>query len=239
MKIEYMTLPQNRSVILLAACLAFCKAAAFAGEDKVQQVPGFGQVVDPDGDCKLEASDGKLKITLPGTKVHDLSGVREENSRNAPRVLQEVEGNFTATVKVTCALEPARQEKNNSFNGAGLLVWESDKNFMRLERNLWVTPDGERVSYAPLFEYWHNNQCNTLKGGTTTPYFQGASTYLKITRAGDEFKTAVSHDGSKWMETDSVTATMPKKVKVGVAAINSAPNAFSVEFSDLKVDKGK
>jgi len=234
-----MTLQQNRRVIFLAACLAFCNTAALAGEDKVQQVPDFGRVVDPDGDSKIEANDGKLKITLPGTKVHDLSGVREENRRTAPRVLKEVVRDFAATVKVTCALEPARQEKNNSFNGAGLLVWENDKNFMRMERNLWVTPDGQRVSYAPLFEYWHNNQCNTLKGGTTTPYFKGASTYLRITRAGDEFKTAVSHDGGKWMETDSVTATMPRKVKVGVAAINSAPNAFTAEFSDLKVDKRK
>lgn len=65
---------------------------------------GWGSVTNSDGDCTFKADKGKLTITVPGN-LHDLHPNR---GMNAPRVLQEVEGDFTATVKVTCALTPGK-----------------------------------------------------------------------------------------------------------------------------------
>ena len=54
----------------------------------------WGSPFDPTGDCSISESGGTLVITVPGG-IHDMSGVRDDRNRTAPRVLQEVEGDFT------------------------------------------------------------------------------------------------------------------------------------------------
>jgi regulation of enolase protein 1 (concanavalin A-like superfamily) len=198
----------------------------------------WGSPFDPTGDCTIKESGGTLVITVPGG-IHDMSGVREDRNRTAPRVLQEVEGDFTFSVKVTAEFDPPAQPGSNAFNGAGILVFDSDQNFLRLERNLWTTPDGRKVNYAPLFEYWYHNQMKSQEQGSPLPFFKGKSTFLRLERAGNQFTASVSDDGIEWEETNSTSAEFPTRVKVGVSAVNTAATQFTVQFSDLALVKAK
>ena len=195
-------------------------------------VPGFGQLVDPVGDCTVKEENGKAALTV-GTN-RNLSGYFPENNK-APRILQDVQGDFTVTVKVTGDFNPPSREKANAFNGAGLLIWDTEQNFIRVERNIWVTPDSRRLSYIPLIEHWKDGKNMTPRPGTDRPFWKGKSTYLRIKRVGDEFTIGVSHDGSQWLDMDTVTAKLPDKIKVGVAAINNSDQPFMVEFSEFKL----
>src|SRR6185295_19253047 len=54
-------------------------------------LPGWGKITNPDGDCKFSVRDGELLINVPGTNgPHDLAA--DVNRVNAPRVLQPVRG---------------------------------------------------------------------------------------------------------------------------------------------------
>ena len=58
----------------------------------------WGKIIDPEGDCKLTFEADKLDCSIPG-KDHALSS--EVHRTTAPRVLQEVTGDFSVQVKVS------------------------------------------------------------------------------------------------------------------------------------------
>ncbi|MGL6073805.1 MAG: DUF1349 domain-containing protein [Fimbriiglobus sp.] len=215
----------------------FALPLSSADDNKPQVIKGWGQVIDPDGDCKVTEDKGKLTIRVPG-QHHDLNPAL---ASNAPRVLQEVEGDFIATVKVTGDFKPGEkstQPAGPPFNGAGLLIWVDNKNYLRLERNIWWIPEvGKHACFTPLLEYFEDGeQQNTNPGSTTQEFFKGRSTHLRFERKGDKVLAAYSHDGKEWIAVkNGVTVDLPKKVQVGVAAINSSNKKFVVEFEEFKL----
>src|SRR4051812_8587189 len=124
----------------LLALSVLASAAGPANEPETRTrskaVEGWGEAVDPAGDCNFEVKEGRLRITVPSSdKPHDLSP--ELESSTAPRVLRPVKGDFTIEVKVGGEFEPGEkstQEGRTGYTGAGLVVFADEKNFVRLER---------------------------------------------------------------------------------------------------------
>jgi regulation of enolase protein 1 (concanavalin A-like superfamily) len=230
-----MKLPTQRLCPFL--CVLSVSLIAHAGSQFIRTIPGWGQVIDPDGDCTITPESGKVTITVPGT-THDLSSYHSiYKKRNAPRILREVDGDFTVEVKVSGAFDPgqaATLPETDPFNGAGLLLWANDENFLRLERNVWTTSHDSHSSYEPLFEYWKDDKDLTPDTTSTKPFFEGMSMYLRLTRQGDQIRAAVSKDGTHWTKTNSTTVQFPHSIKVGVDAINTSKQPFTVEFADFK-----
>lgn len=197
-------------------------------------IAGWGTIVDPDSDCEIRGMMDVLSVVVPATN-HNLNPSR---GLNAPRVLQKATGDFSVQVKVTADFKPGGGSTfvgGRPFNGAGLLLWAGEKNFLRLERNAYWA--GERlICYGPLIEYWREGE---FAGGNRDPvaadYFQGRSTWLRLARKGSDVSLSISHDGEEWNEVRSVAVEMPREVFVGVAAINQADEPFKVEFADFKL----
>lgn len=212
--------------------------AAHAGSDSVRNLPNWGQVNDPDGDCTIASTNEQLTISVPGT-THDLSSYHSiYKKRNAPRVLQEAAGDFTVQVKVSATFEPGKAgtlPEADPFNGAGLLLWDNDENFLRFECNVWITPRGERFSYLPLFEYWKKDKNMMTNTPSARSFSPRQPVYLRLTRQGNRISTTFSNDGVNWMQTNSVTVQFPQKIKVGVDAINTSKQPFTVEFGEFKL----
>jgi regulation of enolase protein 1 (concanavalin A-like superfamily) len=229
--------PTTQRLWLLLPAL-FLGLVAHAGNLSIHTIPGWGQVIEPDGDCTITNRDGRLTVTIPGT-THDLSSYRHiYKKRNAPRIVQEMAGDFTVQVKVSGAFEPGTAGNLPGaypFNGAGLLLWDNDENYLRLERNVWVTSKGERSSYLPLFEYWKDDKDLTQGTPSAKPFFKGQSAYLRLTRQGNQVRAAVSNNGVDWIKTGPVTVQFPQTIKVGVAAINTSKQPFTVEFAEFKL----
>lgn len=229
----------NRPLRALAVVAAALVATGpnRADDRKLLPARGWGQAVDPDGDCTLTEARGKLTITVPGT-LHDLfPGQRDPKKRNnAPRVLQAVKGDFTVLVKVTADWKPGPPLPGANtfpFNGAGLLIWDTDAQFIRFERNVWTAKDGD-WSYTTPLQYTDGRQVNASKT-TRDAFFKGRSTWLKVERAADAFTFAISHDGEKWQEAARLTAKLPASVRVGVEAVNSSADEFVVEFEEFGI----
>jgi hypothetical protein len=123
---------QRWSVVLVA--LAVLAPSTRAEDKKAQSVKDWGEVMDPDGDCIVAEKDGKLTITVPG-KYHDLWV--DKGKVNAPRDLQEVEGDFSVQVLVTGIVHPEKDTlipkivSTAPFQAGGLLIWKDDQTMVR------------------------------------------------------------------------------------------------------------
>lgn len=203
---------------------------------RITTIPSWGTVIDPDGDCTIRRNNDTLVIGIPGS-THDMwFGSPEAKHRfNAPRVLREVSGDFIARVKVTCDW---KLTSGSSYNGAGLVVWDSENQYLRLERNRYVRGSEPRGPFSGITPLYDVNQQRT-PGWRTSPeeFFRGRSTWLRIERLGARITTSVSHDGATWLQTGALATQFPDRVQVGVLAINTSPLGFVVEFDDFKVLK--
>lgn len=195
-------------------------------------VEKWGNLINADSNCKVAVAEDQITMQVPGG-IFDFSGMH--GRKNAPRILQEVTGDFTVTVRVSGAFSPGKPSPGSNslpFVSAGLMVWESDSNYLRLERNVWQDREGERWSYAPLFEYWKNGRNLRPANGTLVPYFKGTNTWLRLSRTAEQITAEVSHDGKEWIKGGSVRSQFGNKVQVGMMAINTSGTSHEVCFSE-------
>jgi regulation of enolase protein 1 (concanavalin A-like superfamily) len=223
-------------LISVLATVWLVATTSVAEEKKPQVIKGWGEVIDPDGDCTIQSEKGKVTITVP-EKNHNLA---PQIGQNAPRIPQEIEGDFTLEVKVSGDFKPTDRstlEGGRSFNGAGLLLWQDEKNFLRLERNVFRIPEQNlSVCYPPLLELYTDGQyMNTNPEPQQDTFFKGRSTYLRLERRGGIVRASLSDDGKEWPLVKELRVDFPKKLKVGVAAISTSAEPFNVEFEEFKV----
>lgn len=199
--------------------------------NKVQMIPGWGKVTDPDGDCDFSFAGGKLKVSIPGT-VHGLAV--ERGRMSAPRVLQEVQGDFIVQVKVSGAFPPGTSSlvsDRGAFQGAGLVLWQDSNNYIRLERAQLVVGE-QTMSYAN-FELRSNGH---LKGAGHAPdALEGKTTSLRLERHGDKIVASVSPDDVQWTSLEAMVVKLSKTVRVGVVAGHNTSTPLTVEFEGFKL----
>jgi len=225
------------SVFLFLCLLAFLGVPKTRGDDnKPQQITGWGTVFDPAGDCKVAEKDGKVTITIPGTH-HDLNPTPRFDNVLAPRVLQAIEGDFSIQVMVDVFARPegktASSKAGISFLAAGLLVWQDEKNFVRLLR----AANGDRGSLFAHLEVYRDGK---FVGDGYSFMSDDKATHLKLTRKANVFTFAASADGKEWTELKGRSVPigeidLPNKLNVGIAATNSTTKEFAPVFEGLSL----
>jgi regulation of enolase protein 1 (concanavalin A-like superfamily) len=191
------------------------------------KLPAWGEVTDPDGDCQLKLADSKLSIVVPGT-AHDLSA--ELKKVNAPRVLRDVQGDFIVQVKVGGALKPGpnpSMPQRLPFNSAGLLVWLDSTSYVRLERAA-IVRDG---NVQPILLFEERNKSVPVMVGAIP--LEPRPTYLRLERRDGFLFASFGFDGTAWVPLKPVRRDLPEKVKVGVAAVNTAAEPFTAELESF------
>jgi len=208
---------------------------AAAKKKAAQAVDGWGTVADPASDSTVGEKEGKLTIKVPGGN-HNLNPTCRYGT-NAPRVLQKVTGDFTIQVKVTFTDPPGTTSAVNGrpFNGAGLLIWQDEQNFLRLERNCYWDGAGQLVCYPPLIEDWIDGKYTANTAPVAATFFTGPSTWFRISRQGNSLGLSMSQGGGDWTALRNVTMDLPDEVSVGVAAVNSSTKPFTAEFEGLEL----
>jgi hypothetical protein len=190
--------------------------------------------IDPDGDCKLvDANDkeGSLKLWTPA-EPHDLYMGR----LNAPRVLLEVEGDFTVEVRILGALVAAqgleRPDRKLSYRAGSLLVWHDDGNYIRFDRAGQMNATGVFASYMDFQNFVNGKR---LVGYNAR--CKDEDTTLRIERKGNLFM-ASWQEGDVRKRLPALTVDWPAKVKFGVAAINISTQPFQAAFGGLQLSLG-
>ncbi|HEY7326821.1 MAG TPA: DUF1349 domain-containing protein [Gemmataceae bacterium] len=191
--------------------------------------------VDPDRDCTFKTADGKLTITVPG-KDHDLD--LERSRFNAPRLLREVKGDFTAQVCIRGSFEPSTNSTAAGrvpFLGAGLVIWVDEKTFFRLERAVMHRENDVHVI--------HCGGCQDGKLQPTGGFFplpSGEATYVRLERQDNTLSAFASADGQNWTRVIAFGGlSLPETVKIGVDAISTSSRPFAPIFDQFQLKTGQ
>jgi regulation of enolase protein 1 (concanavalin A-like superfamily) len=209
-------------IVLLAWLLS---GPGRAEERTAQTTKGWGTVLDPDGDCTIAEENDKIRITVPGTH-HNLTYTSETSKLNAPRILQEVQGDFILQVKVQAFPIPALSGGPISFTSAGLLVWQDRKNFIRWER----ATVGESEERFVMMERFQDGKSVGFKKKAVLD----KAINLRVSRSRNKLTFAVSEDGS-WVDVHTEEVVLSQKLQVGVLAINTTNQVFVAHLEGLKL----
>lgn len=110
----------------------------------------------PGGDSTVTTAQGSLSISAPVDQ--DLY----QGNTSAPKLLQPIKGNFTVETLVDFT-------PSHSYQGAGILLWQDSKNFIRLEH-------GYGDFGAIIFEQEVNGHHQKIVG----PFFLGWQSCLEL-----------------------------------------------------------
>src|SRR5260370_12664347 len=225
-------------LLLLAVVVFLIIIVGFLTAQRPKSVRGWGTLIDLDNDCTVKEEGAKLTITVPGG-THDLN--MSLGGMNAPRILREVDGDFTVQVKVSGEFDPGDEAAKDDlapFNSAGLLLWQDEKNYLRLERNCWWSiKDQTTPCYAPLIEYYIDGQNRGPKAKLEPEgFFQSPSTRLKLERRDDKVTAFYSHGRPDWTEAKEISGEFPPKIQVGVAAANTSKTQATVGVDEFRLN---
>lgn len=214
------------SVLVLCACGARLDADAPAGHslafaDEFSDGLGAGwEVVDPPpGASSVAVIGGVLRMTAePGNDLY------ANTNLNAPRALRWVEGDFVIETRV--AFEPTAY-----FHGAGLLAWQDERAFVRLERSFYKHPG---LTFARTVGGEYQNTPGADAVVVTAPRVD-----LRLRREGARM-TAYWRDATQpngaWRTLASADAALGRRVAVGVAlVVEHAPGRKTADFEYFRV----
>jgi len=221
-----------------AARLAFCAIACLLtlpilADDREKPGPklkGWGQVVNPDGDCEVTFKDGSVTMKVPGA-AHDFAA--DLRLQNSPRVLSKLEGDFVAEVKVSGEFKPGATSTipgRRPYHGGGLLVIQDKDNYISLHRGCVFLDD--RLRHYANFELRKGGELSVSRYEIEIP---DQDTYLRLERRGDKVLNATSPDGIHWTSYDPILLKMPSTVEFGIVGVSSSDIPLSIRFEDLAV----
>ena len=196
-------------------------------------INGWGRWQDPDRDCRKKVEGGNLQVWIPGT-AHDLSV--EQNKMNAPMILQEAPGDFDIEVKISGTFMPgeATVQGRTPYQGAGLVMALDNRNYLRLERAVYVGNDQQNHHYIN-FEVRLNGQVSRIGQSTDFPVPENVPVMLRLKKRGNQVQGQVNVTGQNWEQVGIKTFTDGDKFQTGVAAVNATNAPLTVQFENIKV----
>ncbi len=199
------------------------------------------KLIDPDKDCKLVKEGKAIKIEVPAGCHTLLPEIAVKKiGLNAPRTLAKVEGDFVMHALIGGALNPGTDRVKNprnqqllkwTFHSAGLLLWEDEKNFIRLERTASVTARGAFLEHRLLVEVYKNGK---LVG---EPYWfnvQDGPMHLLMARNNGLIQCMFMEESDqRWKAFREFAVDFPNNIQVGLSAVNMSKKSLSAVFSEF------
>jgi S1-C subfamily serine protease/regulation of enolase protein 1 (concanavalin A-like superfamily) len=205
----------------------------------------LGPLVDKDDDCSLKKDETNysIGITVPGKKVHSISPEMTLRKgvplHNAPMTLADVSGDFAAFVKVTGDINPGSDKIKGprnatvpiTFQGAGLLLYQDENNFIRLERSVG-TEGGLSLVHRLLIEVVRDGRQAMHPIYLDVPE---EDLILLIVRRKGRIRCLFSPDERRIIAFEEFAIDFPEKVKVGLSAANISKKTFDATFEEFVI----
>jgi regulation of enolase protein 1 (concanavalin A-like superfamily) len=164
------------------------------------------QWTNPRDDCSydLTSETGGLEVRVaPGCYLF-------LGNRNAPRLLQDISGEFAVEVRMKAA-------SSEVPSVGGILVWKDEENLIRFERGIY------RADEMNLAGFIQGEYDRFGRGMLVSDVV-----YLRLERIGDRFSAYCSSDGESWMTCGAVDFPAEDQIQVGIHAMAS----FGVASAD-------
>jgi TPR repeat protein len=195
-------------------------------------VSEIGSLVDPVGDVEILTNKTSLTVLLPPGN-RDLT----KFPAMAPRIVHEIQGDIVieATAFGEMTIISNRSENEDSkrpWISAGLLLWESDSNFVYCGR-AWMAIDGNMQHVCRMQI--------VVKGKvmvTIDRQIPNQTTRFRLERRGDRVRAGFSQDdGTSWTLFRSQESQFANRLQAGVTALQSSSQRLSVQFDSVTVQK--
>jgi beta-xylosidase len=179
------------------------------------------QWIDPDEKnvpTPHDVKKGVLSVQIPSGK--DLYG----ENRTAPRYVKAITGDFQIETRV-------RFQPTGNYQGAGLLLYKDDNNYIRFERaygGIGGGGSGLRIDVRTTDEYKTVTTPNDIQTDV-------GEVELKIVRSGRSFIMFWREDeNGEWREAGEYESDYPDTVLAGLVACNTA-GEIAVEFGYIRL----
>lgn len=228
-----------RSAFVLFALTPLAVAAPVPKESESEKIKKlYGEIVDPDKDCKFRLDGEKLLITMPGGKRYDYwdnhpelkPGDKQESLKNCPRVMRPLNGDFTMTVLFAVSLPDKAEPVFGKYAeaGAGIMVLSEG----RMKRfGLHEFGGGKRFRMFTL---------EGSRGAAGIPADDHpGSVHIRLTRRDNLLKFAISDDGEKWSNLVSHDDVKESKLTVGVYGFSNSKSDTTAVVAKLYVESGE
>lgn len=165
-----------------------------------------------------ETKNGTFGLKIPSGK--DLFG----GTMTAPQLLKAVAGDFEIETRV-------KFDPKNSYQGAGLLIFKDDDNYLRLERGFGGIGGG---ASGIRLDRRNNQGYDALATPEKFPTEAG-EVELKFVRKGKNFQAfwRENEDG-EWKLVGEYASDYPETVKIGLIGVNTAEE-ITAEFAYIKL----
>lgn len=197
----------------------------------------WGRFVNPTDLASLERAYDYSVMEVPGTRPFQLSALPGQNV-DAPRLVQDVEGDFELSVAIPPFDRPApgtdlESGGKKSDRGAGIVLWQDATRFLRFERS----GRGEERDGAPMLQAeWFRSGGKQEGRDGWLPTAPDGPTHLKVHRMGPYVRLYWSLDGLDWTEWGAVTnAELGPKLQIGLFVRNSTRSPLKVRFDRFRV----
>jgi S1-C subfamily serine protease len=185
---------------------------------------------------KMNHAPGVTTISLPAGVA--LNHSPQNRLYNAPCALVRVVGDFDASVGVENTFDPGGEgtilpggrKSLISFQSAGLLIWQDDKNFVRLERA--KGSDGNiGMLHQVLIEIYRSGKEPII---ALVPVSE-QPLVLAAQRRGGSLKLLFAAPPKQMMVTQELAIDFDKEVFVGVAAANLSKRGFQAKLTNFNL----
>ena len=199
--------------------------------------------------CETNVAEGIKMTHAPGSTIIDIPGgvpvnnAPQYNLFNAPCALIKAEGDFVATVGVENTFDPGGEgivvptgkKLPFSFQSAGLLIWQDEKNFVRLERS--KGSDGKiSMLNRVLVEVYKNGK----EAAVHYVDIPEQPVVLVAVRKGGSLRLLFALPPKQMAVFHEMAIDFTKEVFVGVAAANLSKRPFQAKLANfsLKTPEG-
>lgn len=197
----------------------------------------YGDVVDADTACTFDLTkDGGLRVGVP--KTHPAQDV-EHGKTVRPLLTRKVEGDFVLTTRIKQTYDPAagmaETAKRGAAVAAGVALTGDDNPKLSMTLVHTLTRNGDKWDAGRFMQVKFPNGGGSgsgSSGGVT----DGQTTFMRLTRTGQELKAEYSGDGKKWfLFAKHKVDDLGEVLHVGPVAFQSTTADAEAEFDQYEI----
>ncbi|WP_182870441.1 redoxin family protein [Rhodopirellula sp. JC639] len=219
---------------LMNATLLICLLipSAHSADHVYGTIDGWGQMVDPNGDCRFQVGKNSVAVTF-GPGPHGLDA--ESNRMNAPRVLRSISGDHSISVIVQGNLP--LPELAYAYVSGGLVLMQDSRSYIRLERASFIR-NGKKSFYTN-FEQRIDAKRTRMGRFADFPLDPARNVELRLEISGSTVRGLVRHAGEEWHEMGTAKIPPGQTFLAGISGVKTIPDEVNVTFADFRVQRNQ
>jgi len=179
------------------------KQTIFMDDFSEQNLKSEWKWVNPKGESSYSLTNETDWLEIYASSGNDLYPCEFPGNLDAPRLLQEILGDFAVELKLKSA-------SDDLPSVGGLLVWKDERNFLRFDRGMHGRYE---INLASLIQdEWTYSSRGMLMSDIA---------YLRLERIGDRFSAYCSSDSINWLTCGDVIFPAEDPIQIGIHTVGT------------------